>query len=430
MSLWTRLGFGSRPASLPRAAFQSDSGGVSITTSQQLEAWLRTGGDSLTGEAVTPETAMRVAAVFGCVRLISGAVATLPIDIKRRVNDRTREDAADHPLWAIFRRRPNGWMKPAAFKRMLQAHVLLRGNAYARIVRGVRGDVQALLPLHPDRVKVEQLADLSLRYAYSRPGGGTVVFRQDEILHLMGLSFDGITGVSVLTYARESIGLALATARHGATFFKNGTQVGSKLRVPKKVGKEGLEFLKSSLEAFRAGGDRAQKTIILEEDADFQNLAMSQEDAQFIETIKASRTEIAMFFGVPPHMLGDTDKSTSWGSGIEQQSLGFVAYTLEDWLTTWEEAIGGDLLGPRETDLYARFNRAALVRGDIKTRWGAYVSALQWSVLNPNEVRALEDMNPRDGGDVYHQPPNTAGGVPAKETTGDPTHVDPQPAAD
>jgi len=147
---------------------------------------------------------------------------------------------------------------------------------------------------------------------------------------------------------------------------------------------------------------RVQK---LEQGMDYARIAMTAEDAQWIESRKFSRSDIAMFFGVPPHKTGDTEKSTSWGTGIEQQSIGFVAYTLEDHLTMWEEALDRDLIGADDL-LYARFNRAALVKGDIRARWEAYVKGLQWGVWSPNEIRTLEDQNPRDGGDVYYPPPN------------------------
>lgn len=385
-------------------------GGVTITTPDELDRYIRHGGEATSsGARVTADSALTVAAVYACVRIITGAVATLPLDIKRRIDDATREDASDHPLWRVIRRKPNAWQKPAAFRRHMQACLLLRGNAYAQIVRTGRR-VVALMPLHPDRMKVEQQTDSTLLYRYRRPDGGEVVYPQGEVLHLVGMSLDGITGVSVLTYARETIGLALATRRHGSDFFKNGTQVGSWIRHPGKVGLEGQEFLRASLDQYRTGGERAGGTLILEEGAEFANMAMTMEDAAFVDTLKLSRTEVAMFFGVPPHMIGDTEKSTSWGTGIEQQSRGFVAYTLEDWLTAWEEAVTLDLAGESDPDIYARFNRAALVRGDIATRWGAYVHGLQWGVWSPNEVRALEDENPRPGGDVYYDPPNAAGG--------------------
>ena len=411
MAFWsTWFGGAKPPAASPRASFQDAGGGLVITTAQQLEEALRSGAVTGSGATVTPNSAMRVATVYACVRIISGAVATLPLHIKRRVDERTREDASDTPIWTVLRKKPNRWQTPSQFRRMLQAHLLLRGNAYAMIVRS-RGLVQELIPLHPDRVEVRQTDDLALEYIYTRQDGRRIRLRQDEVFHLVGLTLDGVHGVSAISYARETIGLSLAMEDHGATTFRNGARVSGVLKHPNKLGPEAVAHLKAGLEEFRSGGEQEGKNLILEEGMDYARIAMTAEDAQWIESRKFSRTDIAMFFGVPPHMIGDTEKSTSWGTGIEQQSIGFVAYTLEDHLTMWEEAINRDLIGAEE-QLYARFNRAALVKGDIKARWEAYVKGLQWGVYSPNEIRALEDQNPRDGGDVFYPPPNTAG-VPA-----------------
>lgn len=403
------LGGGSSPASLPRAAVQDLGGGITINNSQELEAALRDGSLSSSGSNVTPNTAMRVAAVYACVRILSGVPANMPLHIKRRIDAHTREDASGHPLWKIFRRRPNRWQTPSQFKRMMQAHRLLRGNAYAMIVRS-RGMVQELIPLHPDQVECKQADDLSIVYEYTRKDGRKVILPQRDVFHLSGLTLDGVRGVSVITYARETIGLSLSMEDHGANTFKNGARVSNVLKHPGKLGQEGLEFLKASLDSYRAGGESEGKALILEEGMEVSPLAMTAQDAQWIESRKFSRTDIAMFFGVPPHMIGDTEKSTSWGTGIEQQTQGFVTFSAEDDLTIWEETIGRDLIADNEPDIYARFNRAALVKGDIKARWESYVKGLQWGVYSPDEVRALEDMNPRPGGDVFYDPPNTAGG--------------------
>ncbi len=224
----------------------------------------------------------------------------------------------------------------------------------------------------------------------------------------MGFSEDGVNGISPLAYARKTVGLALSMEGHGLKTFENGARVSSVIKHPSSLTQEAFDRLKASIEQYREGGENEGKSLILEEGMDIAPVSMTAEDVQWIESRKFSRTEIAMFFGVPPHMIGDTEKSTSWGTGIEQQGIGFVAYTLEDSLTTWEEAINRDLTDDR-SNLYARFNRAALVKGDIKTRWEAYTSALMWGVYSPNEIRALEDMNPREGGDIYYPPPNTAG---------------------
>lgn len=391
------------PAPQPRASFQDSGGGVTITTSQELEEALRTGAVSASGASVTPNSAMRVATVYACVRIISGAVATLPLDIKRRVDARTREDASEHSLWALIRRKPNRWQTPSQFRRMMQAHLLLRGNAYAMKVVS-RGEVRELIPLHPDRVERKQLDDLSLEYTYTRKDGRRVKLAQADVFDLVGLTLDGVNGVSAITYARETIGLSLAMEDHGANTFRNGAKVSGVLKHPGQLGKEGTENLRASLGDFREGGAKEGKDLILEEGMSYERMAMTAEDAQWIESRKFSRTDIAMFFGVPPHMIGDTEKSTSWGTGIEQQSIGFVAYTLEDHLTMWEEAIGRDLIPEAEPTMYARFNRAALVKGDIKARWDAYMKGRQMKVYSANDVRALEDLNPIDGGDVYENP--------------------------
>lgn len=404
----------------PRNSYAGD-GGVTITTSEQLAEALRSGAVTASGMTVTPDKAMRVATVYACVRIISGAVATLPLDIKRRLDARTREDASDHSLWNLIRRKPNRWQTPSQFRRMQQAHLLLRGNAYAMKVVS-RGEVRELIPLHPDRVECKQRDDLALEYVYTRKDGRRVTLAQADVFHLVGLTLDGVHGVSALTYARETIGLSLAMEEHGATTFRHGARVSSALSHPGKLGIEGVDSLKASLDSFRSGGEQEGKTLILEEGMTYTPIAMTAEDAQWVEARKFSRTDIAMFFGLPPHMIGDTEKSTSWGTGIDSQGQGFVTYTLEDHLTTWEETINRDLVPEAEPDMYARFNRAALVKGDIKARWAAYVHGLQWGVYCPDDVLALEDQNPRaDGkGGIFYDPPNTAGGTPDKEESDEP----------
>lgn len=409
MAFWSNW-FAHPQREAPRNAVQSSGGGVTITDSRQLEEYIRSGSATASGATVTPDSAMRVGAVFACVRIRAGVVANMPLHLMRKLSGQRREEATDHAVSKVLRRKPNRWQTPSGFRRMMQAQLLLRGNAYAMIVRS-RGEVQELIPLHPDRVKVTQNDNLKLSYVYTRKDGGKTTLAQAEVFHLVGLSLDGIVGVSPITYARETIGLAMSMETHGATVFKNGARVSSVLKHPGKLGKEGQEFLRTSLDEYRAGGESEGKALILEEGMDVAPLAMTAEDAQWIESRKFSRSDIAMFFGVPPHMIGDTEKSTSWGTGLEQQTQGFVTFSAEDDLTTWEETIARDLIGDDEDDVYARFNRNALVKGDIKARWEAYVKALQWGVFSPDDVLELEDRNPRaDGkGGVYYDPPNTAG---------------------
>lgn len=392
------------PAAAPRAMVVDEQ--LGDLTSDQVAEYLRGGeaGRSASGIAVTPDAALKTGTVFRCVTLIAGAVATLPLDLKRRVDARTRRDADDHPVWDVLRRRPNGWQTPSQFRRYMQACVLLRGNAYAQIVRGVGRKVLALHPLNPDQVSVTQNPDLTLSFRYTRPDGSVLTLAQRDVLHLYGLTLNGYSGVSVLTYARESVGEALATARHAGTLFKNGTTIGGVLTAKGNLGKEAVEALRESLEAYR-GADNAHKNLILQNEMKYERLGLTLADAQFIQNREFSQYEIAMFYGVPPHMLGLTSKSTSFGNGLENMGRGFVAYTLQDWLTMWVEAIARDLT-PAEPDLYARFNIDALVRGDIKTRYGAYALGRQWGWLSVNDVRALEDDDAIEGGDRYLDPLN------------------------
>lgn len=390
----------------PQASLQPSGGGALITSQAELEAYLLSGRETASGANVTADSAMRASVVYGSVRIISGALANTPIQLKRRVDDRTRKDASDDPLARILCRPRKGRLTPSAFRRMLTAHLILRGNGYALIVRSL-GRVVDLIPLHPDRVKVDQLDDFSLVYTYTRRNGRQIVIPQQDVFHLLALTLDGYRGVTPITYAREAIGMSLTTERHGAKLFANGASLGLHFAHPNKIGKEAKDHLKASLDDYR-GAENAGKSIVTEEGMTISPIGMTSEDSQYIETRQFTRTELEMFLGVPGFMLGDTEKSTSWGTGLEQQGGSFRAYTLEDYYTAWEETIARDLVD-EDSDLFARFNRSAIVRADLKARWDAHVKGLQWGVFSPNEVRALEDENPREGGDVYYPPPNTAG---------------------
>lgn len=418
MALWSRLFRASPAQAAPRA--QSVSGtSINISTPSELEEALRFGSISSSGQAVNADTALRVAAVFRCVTLRAGVIATLPAQIKRRVDNQQREDATDAPMWKVLNRRPNQWQKPAQFKKMMQAHVLLRGNAYAAKVFNLRGQVTALIPMHPDRVHVKQNDDLSIEYVWTRKDGRQVRFQQKEVFHLYDLTLNGYCGVTPITYARETIGSAMAMEQHGGATFRNGASVTGVLEHPKRLDKESHAMLQSSMAEFQGGGSREGGTLILEEGMSWKQIGLKAADAQWIEAKNFSRVEIAMFFGVPPHMIGHTDGNTKLGSSIESQTQSFLTFCAENDLVMWEEAVNADCLHEQsEPDHYMRFNRNGLVKGDIKTRWDAYVKGLQWGVLSPNRVLELEDENPRkDGrGDIYYDPPNTAGGTRDKRS--------------
>ena len=386
----------------PRNAVQDGGGGVILSTSREIDEYLKMGSQTRSGAVVNSSTALRSGPVYACVRIISGPPATLPLQIKRRVDERTREDASDTTLWKLFNRRPNTWQKPHQFKRMLMAHVLLRGNAVCLKVVS-RGEIIGLIPLHPDRVEISQDKRLDVNYRYYRPDGGYTDFKQKEVFHLFGLTLNGYSGVTPLTYARETIGLALAQEEYGASTFRNGARTSGKLAHPNKLGPEGQALLKASLDEYRAGGDNEGKFLILEEGMTFENMGMNMVDAEWIESRKLSRSDIAMFYGVPPSMIGDNSASDSnWGTGIEQKANGFVTFTLEDDLTMMEEGITVDL-NDDPNDL-----RPLQPRGPCEGRhqgaMGRLQKGRQMKVLSANDVRGLEDMNPYAGGDVYENP--------------------------
>lgn len=409
----------STPAPAPaangvRAQDQAVGGGqtIDLTNPEHIE-FLRTGGMSAAGAAVNEGSALRIGAAWRCVHIISGTVANTPLELMERVDEKTRQPAVDHPVRELIATRPNGWQTPQDFKRMLTAHVALRGNGYAYKLRGLNGRVQELWPMHPDRVEPRQdPASMAVVYDITRPNGSHTTVTADEIFHIRGLTLDGVKGLGVLAFARETMGMALQGQRAASKMWKQGAMVGGVLETPNTLSPEAHARLKQSLSERQSGAENAGKWMIAEEGLKVSDVGMSAADMQFLESRQFEVRQIAMFFGVAPHMIGDTEKSTSWGTGLADQRQGFMAYTIEDYLTAWEEGGRRDLLTRLETrSLYLRFNRAAIVRSDLKSRHESYARALQWGWMNPDEVRALEDMNPRaDGeGGQYYDPPNTAG---------------------
>ncbi|KKJ75438.1 hypothetical protein WH95_18530 [Kiloniella litopenaei] len=374
-----------------------------VTSSQELADYMRSGKETASGVAVGESESLQVSTVFRCVNLLCGVIGTVPIRIK---DEETLKVDYKNPISVLINRKPNGWQTAQEFRKYLQMCVLLRGNGYAYKVRS-GSKIVSLIPMPPSQTEVKQENDLSLKYTYTRRDGTKVEFAQDDIFHLRGMSLDGVKGLSVIQYAREAIGFSKAASDHGSSTFKNGTNLGAVLEHPKSMGPDAQKRLRDGLEKYR-GSKNAGKTLILEEDMKYKSLGMTFEDAEFVENKKFSVIEIAMFFGVPPHMIGFTETSTSWGSGIEQQSMGFVNYTLNDWFETWTGATERDLLSNR-MDLVAEVDSSKLLRGDIAARSEANAKSLQWGYRSPNEVRRSEGLPPREGGDRFYEPPNTAG---------------------
>jgi HK97 family phage portal protein len=363
---------------------------------------LTMGNRSVSGQSVTEQSAMRVAAVYSCVSLIAGTLATLPLHIYQRRGERERQRRDDHPVAIVFRS-PNPNQTRVDFLQQMQAALLLRGNAYAWIQwePGQRGNIpRALWPLHPDLVDVTQGRDMSLRYEIRRrPEDQPTVVPSEDIFHVRGLSSNGYKGRSVLEDARDVVGIAQATQESAGTFWANGGGPDVVLKHPKVLSDKAKDNIESHWLATYGGNSSQRRAAVIEEGMDVMPLSLTKRDAQFLETRQFQRGEICGMFQVPPHMIGDTEKSTSWGTGIEQQQIGFLQYTLRRWLVTWEQAIWQQFI-EAEGSYYAEFNVDGLLRGDMKTRMDSYAVGIANGVILPNEARARENLPAVEGGDV------------------------------
>lgn len=416
-----RLDFSEREVGLSGGRAPRANGSQTVTlsdlTSQEALDFFRGGLTTASGAVVTVESAMRVAVAYRCTHIIAGACGNLPIDVYRNEGGNVRNPALHHPLRAILQR-PNGWQTASEFRKMLTAHAVLKGNGYAIKVTS-RGRLLALWPLkNPDRMTVVQdPLSMRLKYRWQRDNGTFLDLEQEDVLHLRGLTLDGIKGIGVVAHARQALGLALQAEEATARTFGQGVIAGLVFTKSGTLSDEAFDRLKDQLTA-QEGVENARKVLVLEEDLKVDGSLMSAEDLQFLQSRQFARSDIGMFFGVPPHMYGDTEKSTSWGTGIEAQRNGFLTFTADDWFVMWEQALERDCLTRPELEsgLFVRIQRQALMRADTKTRADFYTKALQWGWMSPNEVRGLEDLNPRLGGDDFYDPPNTAGGDPPADT--------------
>ena len=289
-----------------------------------------------------------------------------------------------------------------------RGRLALRGNAYARIVPADGNPVAELVPLHPDRIRVlPQLVGGRLAYEYWPRSGPREVLLQDEVVHLRGLSIseDGLLGLSPIDCMREAIGLALAAEAYGARFYRNDARPGVVLKHPGRLSAEAAARLKHAWDQRFEGVHNAHRTAVLEEGMAVETIGMTAEQAQFLETRKFQRIEIAAMFGVPPHKIGDLERATF--SNIEHQAIEVVTDTIRPWAVAWEQALTRDLFTQemRRTHMLA-FNLDGLLRGDIESRYRAYATGRQWGWLSANDVREREDMNRIDEGDLYMAPVN------------------------
>lgn len=385
------------------------------------------GADSSTGMRVNADTAMRCAAVLSCVRVLSETIAGLPfITYKRTAIGRERDQSL--PIFQLLAAKPNRYQTAFEFREMLMAHCLLRGNGYAQKVFDGRGNLAELVPLNPTRVEPRLTPTGEMIYRVKTADYQTIELGPDQIFHLKGLATDGITGISPITYARESVGLALATEEYGARLFKNDAKPGGILEHPGKLSDEAHQRLKNSWQSAHAGLQNSHKVAILEEGMRWQRIGVSSQDSQFIESRKFQIEEIARIFRVPPHLIGHLDHATF--SNIEHQALDFVQHTILPWLRRWEQAIASRLLTDEETRThYCEFLVDGLLRGDIQSRYSAYAVGRQWGWLSADDVRRLENMEPlpNNTGEKYLIPLNM---LDAAASIPPPPSAEPQTRAD
>ena len=365
-------------------------------------------GGSTSGKSVTERSSMQMTAVYSCVRILAEAVAGLPLHLYKYNESGGKERAAENQLYFLLHDEPNPEMTSFVFRETLMTHLLLWGNAYAQLIRNGKGEVIALYPLMPNRMTVDRDNKGRLYYQYWRgkdeaklSRDNIVILQPSDVLHIPGLGFDGLVGYSPIAMAKNAVGMAIACEEYGAKFFANGATPGGILEHPGIV--KDPARVRESWNAVYQGSGNAHRIAVLEEGMKYTPIGISPEQAQFLETRKFQINEIARIFRVPPHMVGDLEKSSF--SNIEQQSLEFVKYTLEPWLVRWEQAMVRSLLSKSEKEQYfIKFNVDGLLRGDYESRMNGYATARQNGWMSANDIRQLENLDrisKKEGGDLY-----------------------------
>lgn len=373
-----------------------------LDTPEKIAAAIGYGYDTYTGKGVSSQTAMQLTTVFGCVRVLSESVGMLPCKLFQQ-NGNSRDAATNHRLYPLLTTAPNDYMTAQEFWELLIACLCLRGNFYAYKVKAL-GEVVELLPIDPAAVK-PKLVDHQAVYEVTWKKGVKEDLTQDQIWHVRTLTLDGLNGLNPVAYAREAISLGLATEEHGARLFGNGAVTSGVLRTENQLSDAAFDRLKQQFHDNHEGLANSHKPMILEMGLDWKPISLNAEDSQFLETRKFQRDEICAIYRVPPHLVANLDKASF--NNIEHLGLSFVNYALVPYLTRIESRINVGLLKKSDRGrYYAKFNAGALLRGDLKSRYESYASGINWGILSPNDCRDLEDLNPRQGGDVYLTPLN------------------------
>lgn len=373
-------------------------------TQSDLESW-----SSKAGVTLTHQNVLAITSYYSAVTLISQTVGQLPFILYKRMAPRGKERAFDHQLYSILHDEPNPYMTAKTFRETLQGHLLTWGNAFAEIEWDMSGApvVAGLWPLLPNRMTLEW-ENRHLLYKYQVPSGETVPLDPKQVFHIPGFGFDGLIGYDPLTLFRESLGLTKACEEFGARFFGQGASMSGALSRPvgaPKLSEEAVKNLRESFSKMHSGLSNTHRVAILQEGTTYQSIGVPPENAQFLETRKFQRGEVASLFHMPPHMIGDLEHATF--TNIEHQGIEFVTYTMGPWFKAWESEVHRKLLAPTEKRrLFAEFLVDGLLRGDTQARYQAYSVGRQWGWLSANDVREKENLNPIEGGDTYMVPLN------------------------
>jgi HK97 family phage portal protein len=377
-------------------------------TLERYLGWAFGGGVSASGVVVNPQNAMQSASVYACLKVLAESVGMLPIRLYQKGPNGQRTVDETHPLYELLHEQPNEYQTAIEFLEMMVMHLNLRGNAYAYINRTRSGRVVEMIPLHPDFVSVLMDNTNTVVYRVGTENSVQTTLDRSQLLHVKGLTLNGWLGISPIAYARETIGLALATEKFGGQLFKNGAKMGGVLEHPGKLSDEAYKRVKESFDQ-ATSGENAHKSALLEEGMKWSAVTMNANDSQFLETRKFQRGEIASIFRVPPHLIMDLERATY--SNIEHMSLEFVQYSLMPWLTRIEKAIRRDVFTAEEKKKYTlKFDVSALLRGDSASRSAYYASGITNGWMTRNEARSMEHMNPIDGLDLPLMQLNMADG--------------------
>ena len=366
-------------------------------------------GTANSGERVDEKSAMQIATVYACVRLLAESVAQLPLHLYRYTDGGIgKEMAAEHPLYPLIHRRPNPEMSSFTWREIMMVHLLLYGNSFNQIIRDGRNGILGLYPLLPENVEVDRDEHGELYYVYhaytdEAPGekNKDIYFRRDEILHIPGLGFNGLVGFSPIAMMKNALGTNLAVEKYGSAFFKNGAQPSGVLEHPGVL--KDPEKIRRNWSAVYGGANNAHQVALLEEGMSYKPISLPPEDSQFLSTRQFGVEEICRIFRVPPHMVQDLQRATF--NNIEHMGIEFVMHTLMPWLVRIEQAMIKDLLVEEEqNELFPKFNVDGLMRGDYKSRMEGYAIAINNGIMSVNDVRRLENLDPLDeaeGGDFH-----------------------------